>query len=253
MSDPIANASGEIARLEAILGGDPAAPAFPALAEARRRAGDPTGAERTARAGLERRPDEVSGRVALGLALLDQGRESEARKELEHVLTAVADHPLASAALDAGARGALEFPSDARPDAGEGGAAWYARAENPRLDITWGAPGETPIPAPIEDAEIEAAFEAAETDTDQIVDADRIAHEAMRAARLDEPEGLAKRPNSPFATRTMADLLERQGHDHDAEAIRSALEGASSRRRLSRAQQIETLERWLHNLQRGVE
>jgi hypothetical protein len=57
--------TGEIARLEALLGADPGARAYPALAEANRRAGRLEEAERVAREGLRRQPDLLSGRVAL--------------------------------------------------------------------------------------------------------------------------------------------------------------------------------------------
>ena len=56
------------------LGADPGAPAFPALAEANRRAGRLDEAERVAREGLRRCPELLAGRVALALALLDLGR-----------------------------------------------------------------------------------------------------------------------------------------------------------------------------------
>ena len=62
-------------------------------------------------------------------------------------------------------------------------------------------------------------------------------------------------PDSPFATRTIAELLDRQGHGDEAAAIRrelayraekSATPVADSRRE----QLIATLERWLENLRR---
>ena len=61
------NAEADLGRLEALVGDDPGATAFPALAEALRRSGRSKDAERVARAGLLRRPDTAAGRVALAL------------------------------------------------------------------------------------------------------------------------------------------------------------------------------------------
>lgn len=214
-------AAGEIARLEALLGADPGAAAFPALAEANRRAGRTEEAERVAREGLRRRPDLVAGRVALALALLDQARVEEARAELERVLEEVPDHPLA---LDALAQHAGGGAPDALDELG--------------------------------DAEIDGAFAEAETSLGELVDANELAARALRAADLDEPEGLlASDAASPFATRTVADLLERQGHPADAEALRRRLAARDEEpeRKLPtgrREELIATLERWLENLRR---
>jgi predicted Zn-dependent protease len=212
--------TGEIARLEALLGADPGAPGFAALAEANRRAGRLEEAERVAREGLRRRPEHVAGRVALALALLEQERSDEARAELERVLADVPDHPLAAEALSARAAGARD-PLDA-----------------------------------LADDEIEGAFAGAETSLDELVDAHEVAAQALRAADLDEPEGaLAPEADSPFATRTVADLLARQGHADEATALHLELDrrGAAARRDSGGADRdhaIATLERWLENLRR---
>jgi hypothetical protein len=88
-----------------------------------------------------------------------------------------------------------------------------------------------------------------------VIDADRVAEQALREAELgpaDEisPPGAA---DSPFATRTMAELLERQGDRAGAERIRSRLgrsreapAGASASDRRGRV--VRELERWLANL-----
>jgi tetratricopeptide (TPR) repeat protein len=212
-------AAGEIARLEALLGADPAAPAFPALADANRRAGRLEEAERVAREGLRRRPEIVAGRVALALVLLDVGRVEEARAELERCLEEVPDHPLALHSL--------------------------ARA------------GGTPLEA-LADDEIEGAFAEAETSVGEMVDAHDVAAQALRVADLDEPEGVfPDDPDSPFATRTVAGLLERQGHRAEAAALREELsrraETGPVTAPLADAQRervIATLERWLENLRR---
>jgi tetratricopeptide (TPR) repeat protein len=225
----------EIARLEALLGADPGGPAFAALAEANRRAGRVDEAERVAREGLRRQPDQLAGRVALALALLDRDRLDEARAELERVLDAVPDHPLALAAL--------------RESGGVGPEALQA----------------------LEEDEIEGAFAEAEAAVGEMVDANDLAAQALRAADLAEPEGvraadleepegvLAAELEAPFATRTVAELLERQGHASEAAALRRELARRSDDPKpASRAagrdprteHLIATLERWLDNLRR---
>jgi hypothetical protein len=70
--------------------------------------------------------------------------------------------------------------------------------------------------------------------------------------------------DSPFATETMADLLEQQDHHGDAQAVRQVLEPPEAPGTLAagqgvaphdsmnhRARVIATLERWLENLRRG--
>jgi hypothetical protein len=77
----------------------------------------------------------------------------------------------------------------------------------------------------------------------------------MREADLDLPEVASPVSDPVFATRTMADLLERQGSPDTASQIRAALEAdgegadaASSRDRRERT--IGILESWLANLRR---
>ena len=114
----------------------------------------------------------------------------------------------------------------------------------------------------VSDQELDHAFEAAEPETDQMLDADRVAQLAMRQA--DEALGEDLAPDevgTSFVTRTMADLLERQGDEAGAERIRAGLaDGADaaplehpmSESRPSRQQVISTLERWLGNLRGGI-
>lgn len=109
---------------------------------------------------------------------------------------------------------------------------------------------------PLAEAELESAFDDARPETDAMIDADGIAFEAIRRARLDEPESLSlPAPDSPFHTRTMADLLERQGDLEGASAIRSALGAgealASASDAADRARTLQTLERWLARLRGG--
>ena len=92
----------------------------------------------------------------------------------------------------------------------------------------------------------------------ELVDANEVAARAVRAADLDQPEGvLSSAPDSPFATHTVAGLLERQGHPAEAQALRreislrSETEARAARVPLGDAQRervIATLERWLENL-----
>jgi hypothetical protein len=206
-----------LARLEAGVEADPGAPSFPALAEAYRRAGRYADAERVLREGLERKPGSLAGTAVLALVLLDRGRAADAREELSRV----------AADLLAGERIAL------RP--------------TPRV----------PPPAPatplefdddVSEDEFERAFAGAETDLSQVVDADRVAGEALARAEREPLEDEAPGPGSAFATRTMAELLERQGDARGAQRIRSALPGEPPVPRRPRERVIATLERWLENL-----
>ena len=67
------------------VGSDPGCADFPALAEAERRAGRPEEAQRIAERGLATSPERIAGRVALGLALLDQGKLSVAKQALARI------------------------------------------------------------------------------------------------------------------------------------------------------------------------
>jgi hypothetical protein len=186
-----------IARLEARAAADTAA-----LAEARRRSGQPAEAERLARGGLEQNPRSSRLRVALALALLDQRRGDAAREALEPLLAATAE-----------------------------------------------------LPADLSEQELESAFEHAEPEIEHLMDADRVAERALREAELGPADEIspAGAGESLFATRTMAELLERQGDRAGAERIRSRLErpressaGAASNDRRGRI--VRELERWLANL-----
>jgi tetratricopeptide (TPR) repeat protein len=199
----------EVARLERLLSGDPGAPAFPALAEAHRRAGDPERAEAVARAGLAVRPGLAAGRVALGLALLDQGRVAQARSELERALEACGEQVLARRALS-----------------GLGGA-----------------------PEPELEGEIERALATARPEREAMLDADEVAAEALRRLEAQDERGeLDTSEPSPFATRTVAEILERQGEPGRAASVRRSLERRSSRAPDARTRAIGRLERWLARL-----
>ncbi len=215
----------DVERLEGLLGDDPGGTAFPALAESHRRAGAAARAEAVARAGLERRPDALAGRVALGLALLDLGRQDEARAELERVLASVPDHPLARAGLE-------------------------AKAEPPPAPEV--LEGEALLADPIDGGEIEAAFEDATSEPEHMVSADSVAEDAIRRVDAAADEGLCEEDavGLPVATATVADLLESQGHDDDARAMRAEIDPAATPPD-ERARVLATLDRWLANLRGG--
>lgn len=201
---------------------------FPALAEVHRRGGRPDEAEEVARRGLEFEPERAEGRVVLALALLDQDRVDEARG----ILTPVADRLLADHGIEAPVPGksAREAPPRAEPVSGAA----------PAFEDAF------------TDDEIDLAFDDAEAERDQILDADQVAQQAMR--QVDGfSDDLVSGVESPFATRTMADLLERQGDLERAGQIRAALEGGARMQpppRDDRQQIIGELESWLENLRR---
>src|SRR4029450_6471523 len=66
--------------------------AFGPIAERFRRAGDLDRAISLCREGLQKFPQNISARVTLGWALLDQGKYDEARLELEKVLRRAPDN-----------------------------------------------------------------------------------------------------------------------------------------------------------------
>jgi predicted Zn-dependent protease len=216
------------------MGGDPGAPAFPALAEAQRRVGRAADAERVARAGLRRHPEQVAGRVALGLALLDLGRLDEARSELARALEAIPDHVLARQAL-----------AELGEEAGS------ARALDDDGSL-----------AEIGEGELEEALGAARAERDGMLDADHVALAAVREVDAREDEAadareaaaaLVASPDSPFATRTVAELLERQGHPERAARVRRSFEDRRAAREADpeREALVATLEGWLARLRRG--
>jgi tetratricopeptide (TPR) repeat protein len=225
MSEAMAEA--DVARLEGLVGSDPGAPAFPALAEALRRAGRAKDAEQVARAGLARRPEAAAGRVALGLALLDLGRGDEARRELERAIEGAPGHPLAAPRL-----------AKVAPEPG-----WQAPPP---------VPAEPALAEAIDEGEIDDAFELARPEADEPLSPDEAVASALHDAELEGPEELDDEAELdegelPIASRTVADLLERQGHVDDARAMRASLDAG---RHADRERVLATLERWLDNLRR---
>ncbi len=218
----------EVARLEAIVRSSGGSRAFPALCEAHRRSGRPEEAERVAREGLRRHPEQTAGRVALGLALMDLDRLDEARSELTRVLDAVPDHALAQAALPEH-KPAPAAEAELLEELGEG--------------------------------ELDQAFAAAESDPEEMMDANGVAAAVVRAVES-EPDDAEGAPagdvaiEPPFATRSMADLLERQGREEEASRLRASLEVAvdeppAAEPAGERERMVRTLEGWLQNLRKG--
>ncbi len=119
---------------------------------------------------------------------------------------------------------------------------------------------EFPVTAPdlsadLSDQELDSAFEAARPDPEQVVDADRVAQEAMREADRALAQERALDLDRTFETRTMADLLEQQGDARSATRIRERLESGASdgpapaqTGRPSRQRIVAQLERWIGNL-----
>jgi tetratricopeptide (TPR) repeat protein len=174
------------------------------------------------------------------IARLEAQRRAGRPAEAERLARRELEHDPASARLRAAL--ALALLDQGRADA--------AREELERVLAVAAEP-----PAELSEQEIEAAFELAEPEAEQLVDADRVAEQALREAELGPADELA--PPGPgesvFATRTMAELLERQGDRAGAARIRSRLErsrapsaGGSSSDRRGRV--VRELERWLANL-----
>lgn len=206
-----------IAELERAVAADPGAPGFAGLAELHRRAGRLEDAERVVHAGLAATPHSTEGRAVLALILAETGRDTELRQRLES---------WAASAVAACAAPAMLLP-DAEPAAGGPSA-----------------------------SEIDLAFEGAETDRQELITPDTVAEEA--ALRADGSFALESpfEAGDAFATRTMAELLERQGDHTGAARIRARLErpapppqGAATAAD-PRTTRIAVLERWLENARR---
>jgi lipopolysaccharide biosynthesis regulator YciM len=103
----------------------------------------------------------------------------------------------------------------------------------------------------VSDGEVEIAFETAETDRDEVIDADAIAQQAVSEAELDPADEFVSAESS-FATRTVADLLAQQGDEQRAAQIRAMMDSTASdtavKNRDRNDLKIERLERWLINL-----
>ena len=108
-----------------------------------------------------------------------------------------------------------------------------------------------PIEADVSELELDSAFAAAEPALEEMITPHSIAEQAAHAVdALSDEHPLAS--SGAFTTRTMADLLERQGDRRGAARIRAVL-GEVDRAAASPAHSptaIAVLERWLDNVRR---
>jgi hypothetical protein len=194
-------------------------------AEGRRRAGHSDQARRLAEAGLVDEPHHFAGRAVLALACLDLGDLEGARRALEPVVTR-----LASAAPE---------PLDAGPALDDEP---FVVQSDPLEDLA--------------ENELEHAFAQVESESVEVWTTNRVAEAALRSVERGRPEGVVDlaEPDSPFATETVASLLESQGDPERAHAIRRRIEReAEDAADLPEAHKhwVGTLERWLDNLRRA--
>ena len=286
-----ADEGSEFDRLAREIDENPGSPAFPRLAEAYRRAGMVERAESIAKSGLAEAPERLGGRVALALAMLDQGEITLASQELASILENVPEIPdePAEAASEAAPTEhrlyskPLATPSEALPHFDE-------------------KRGNTGSDEDLRQEEIDDAFDSARTEAEQMVSANQLAESAMLDVGDDtdaddlgdagdgedeyrdenhhrvEVGGKADESYSAsdrrvFATETMASLLEEQGDLAGAERVRASIPGEAEAVEsdsqgagdapmpapeldLARAERntriINRLERWLANIRRDV-
>ncbi|MEN8159176.1 MAG: hypothetical protein ABFS41_03785 [Myxococcota bacterium] len=193
-------------------------------AEERRRAGEPAQARRLAEAALVDEPRDSTGRAVLALACLDLGDVAAARDALETLVAPVG--------------GPTAEPIDAGPAVDEP----FGVVSDPLQDLA--------------ENELESAFSQVESESVEVWTTNRVAEAALRSVEEGQPEGVAdvEEPESPFATETVASLLEEQGAADRAEAIRAKLERAGAPLLPDfdeRARWVGTLEHWLDNLRRA--
>jgi hypothetical protein len=152
--------------------------------------------------------------------------------------------------------------------------------------LAFAEPSTRPVPpeAPLTfgrgvgDDEIEDAFAEAESNPDEMMDANRVVEQTLRgeAFDLETPFDVSAHPT--YATRTMASLLEKQGRPDQATALRTTLDVASDPAvpagtnprvepvsenaqrpaakdavSASRDRSVATLEGWLRNVQRSAQ
>ena len=196
--------------------------ALAARAEGERRAGRPERARELAHAALDARPPHLASHAAYVLALIDCGDLVTGHRALEEAYLALG--------------GTVVEPEIAAPAADE-------------LALP------TALTA-LADDEVESAFETAEAQADEMHDANQVAAAALERIEDGVPEGVdLSSAESPFATETVADLLERQGQRERALEVRSAARVRGQFREqlvdeARREQVVATLTRWLENLRR---
>ncbi len=106
--------------------------------------------------------------------------------------------------------------------------------------------------AGVDESELERAFAAAEPEIEAMITPDTIAEQAAQLADAspEEPSRIAS--SGAFATRTMAELLERQGDRRGAARIRAVLGDIAAQAPPADPPSvaIAALERWLENVRR---
>lgn len=206
-------------------------------AERARAAGNAGEAERIARDALARRRHPAA-HVALALALLDRGEGEQARHCLEGLLEVL---------LEGGV--SREESPDATPASfGVLPDATLAEATAATLELVGSLEAEG----------LDRAFEAAEVEDELLVRAEDVAERVLDELPAEASEEIVPDDGSPFATRTFAELLERQGHEAEAALVRSRLAdrpsgapaGPATRVEAPDALVLATLESWLENLRR---
>jgi lipopolysaccharide biosynthesis regulator YciM len=124
------------------------------------------------------------------------------------------------------------------------------------VEVTDQSDSDETFGAAVSDGELEMAFESAETDRDEVIDADSIAQQAVSEAELDLADEIVS-PDSSFATRTVADLFAQQGDEPRASRIRAMMDSSASDAAVKTsgrsARKIDRLERWLVNIRGGMQ
>jgi len=113
-------------------------------------------------------------------------------------------------------------------------------------------PALAPPIAGVDEAEFERAFDAAEPELAEMITPDSIAEQVALQTDPTPEQRSPLASSGAFATRTMADLLERQGDRRGAARIRAALGEPEAREATApdNAAAIAALERWLENVRR---
>ena len=256
----------DLSALEARVALEPGCADYPALAEVLRRRGDLKRAREVAEAGLAAAPHRLAGRVALGLALLDAGEMSQAREILAQVL----DPALAPHRRDPDSEGLADHEIEAA-----------LAAARPQVEEMLSA-NRMAEQVLDEHASIEEAAARTQGRASAHQETASAQETALVDHRVDEGVGPVASSGGLFRTETMANLLDRQGDSAGADAIRrelaavrnvgdladyrhqetasataisGALEGEPAEKKpsppVAESAKIDTLERWLRNLDRG--
>ena len=215
----------DIEQVEARVAVDPAAEGFAALADHYRRQRRHADAQRVVEAGLALRPEDVAGRLVLGLLLWDRGDAVGARRECERA----AERAVGVVAET----GAFER---ARPIADDELDAALAEAVPILEEVAPPAQAAPPLPPPPR----ERATGGGERF--EIGEAPMFATETM--ARLFDAQG-DRRSADAIRRRLEGGAPSAVAAEDAAEAAARVAEAEASRR------VVETLETWLRNLQGG--